>query len=112
MNLQMRSETQGNTLVISLEGELTLTQSPALRTWITEQLENGPGNVDVNCRQLSYVDSTGLGALIFLRKAVLDQSGSLRLIQVSGWLRKFLQVTGLEEAFNTGESKPQHEPQT
>ena len=113
MELNMQSEVQGDVRNMTLDGELTLTHSAGFKAWVTEQLETGPYEVELDCRQLSYIDSTGLGALIFLRKRVLDHNGVLRLVHVSGWLRKFLQVTGLEETFiGTGEQVDHREPQS
>lgn len=99
MKLQMSSRQSGDTLVIVLEGELTMTETAEFRTWITEQLADGPTQVEVDCKDLAYIDSTGLGALVFLRKSVLAGGGRLCLTKVSGWLKKFLQVTGLERTF-------------
>ena len=101
MKLNMNSTREGETLAIVLEGELTLTESPSFKSWVTRELDSAesPREVAVDCDQIEYIDSTGLGALIFLRKAVLDRGGKLRLTRVSGWLRKFLQVTGLERTF-------------
>ena len=99
MSLKMSSELRDDTLVILLDGELTSSESPDFKTWVTGQLDGTPARVELDCHEVLYIDSTGLGSLIFLRKAVLDGGGSLRLTRVSGWLLKFLQVTGLEETF-------------
>ena len=115
MKLQKRADHSGDTLVVTLVGELTMSESAEFRTWIQEHLEGAPANVDVDCNGLAYIDSTGLGALVFVRKAVTARGGRLCLTRVSGWLKKFLQVTGLERTFvappKSGESQatPQSE---
>lgn len=107
MSLKMSSELRDDTLVVILDGELTVSESPDFKTWVTGQLDDAPAWVELDCHEMLYIDSTGLGSLIFLRKAILDRGGSLRLTRVSGWLLKFLQVTGLEETFMTPRQEPQ-----
>ena len=107
MGLEMSSELCADALVISLDGELTVSESPDFKTWVIGQLDDAPARVELDCQAVLYIDSTGLGSLIFLRKAVLDRGGSLRLTRVSGWLLKFLQVTGLDETFIASEQKTQ-----
>ena len=108
MQFKKKSKVDGDTMILILEGELIGPVSAEFKTWSAETIERGPGDVEVDCSQLSYIDSTGLGALIYLRKLVVDGDGTLILTNVSGWLLKFLQVTGLLTTF----CGPQCEPQS
>ncbi len=93
------SEVRGETLVLRLEGELAGEASQEFKSWAATQLREGPSQVEVDCEKLSYIDSSGLGSLIYLRKCAIDREGELRLTQISDWLSKFLQVTGLLTTF-------------
>jgi len=99
MDLEMRAEVRGDVLVLAVQGELTSAQAANFKSWATAELEGGPTKVHVDCEKLHFIDSNGLGCLIYLRKCVVERDGQLTIINVSGWLRKFLQVTGLEEVF-------------
>ena len=100
-------------LLISLKGELTRDECSEFKKWFIRSVEHWPhGNegsvVDVDCGELHYLDSTGLGSLVFCRKALLDSGIRMRLVKTSGWLHKFLQVTALQEVFEIGsESTPE-----
>ncbi|MEM7261119.1 MAG: STAS domain-containing protein [Planctomycetota bacterium] len=101
MDLEKRCEVgEDGALTLHLIGELTGPETGEFKSWVTECLgERSASVVQINCHRLHFIDSSGLGSLIFARKQVLDAGGELRLVEVSGWLRKFLQVTGLEETF-------------
>ena len=96
MNLKISSERDGDTLTMTVEGELTRDSIDSFKSAATTGLTPGD-QLAVVCRDLSYVDSAGLGAFIFVRKAVLDQGGRFYLTSVGGWLQKFLEMTGLEQ---------------
>lgn len=106
MDLEMWSETTERGLTLHLAGELTGPETAKFKVWAKEQLASAATIVLIDCSRLHFIDSSGLGALIFVRKAVTEQSGTMQLTEVSGWLRKFLQVTGLEETF-CGETEAQ-----
>ncbi len=100
MDLEKRSEVTGSVLTLHLIGELTGPETPKFKEWVTELCQEHDVNViELNCSRLHFIDSNGLGSLIFVRKQAIDTEAELRLTEVSGWLRKFLQVTGLEETF-------------
>lgn len=109
MSLSMNAEVQASTLRLILEGELTRVDTAPFKEWATQQIEeHTPERVEVVCRDLNYLDSAGLGSLIYVRKIVGDQQVPFLLVEVGGWLKKFLQVTGLEKAFT---SEPEVEKQ-
>lgn len=98
MDIEWRSMVQGDTTVILVAGELTRESCPEFRTWASDAVR-AASNVEMNCRDLTYLDSAGLGSFILLRKLVLQSGGRFQLSGVGGWLQKFLQVTGLEATF-------------
>lgn len=99
MDLEMWSERDERGLRFVLAGELTGPETAKFKSWVSEELEDNVTRLYVDCSKLHFIDSSGLGALIFLRKLLSEKDGEMTLVEVSGWLRKFLQVTGLEETF-------------
>ncbi len=100
MELQMNSSREDGTLRLTLAGELNRSGIHEFKQWAVAQLEEGVDRVEIDCQALEYVDSAGLGAFIFLRQRVADHGAQLYLTRISGWLRKFLEVTCLQDAFN------------
>ena len=60
------------------------------------EIDKNKKHVAVHCQKLSYIDSAGLGSFIYLRRTLQDGGHQFYLTAIGGWLKKFLQVTGLE----------------
>ncbi len=105
MDVELRAEVLPDGLVLHIAGELTGPNVGEFKNWIQNEIDEAEGPIRVNCSKLHFIDSSGLGAFIFLQKKLEDRGLKLILCEVSGWLRKFLQVTGLEEALG---AKPEH----
>lgn len=56
--------------------------------------------VDVDLGEVSFIDSSGLGALVRLRKEADEQGTSLTLSNVSVATERLLQLTGLADVFD------------
>jgi anti-sigma B factor antagonist len=54
-----------------------------------------PKEVAVDCRHVALIDSSGIGTLVACHKTVEAGGGTLRLINVSPFVRRQLFVTGL-----------------
>lgn len=107
MSLTMTADNGDDALRLVLVGQLTRVDTFPFKEWAVQQLdEHAPERVEVDCADLTYLDSAGLGSLIFLRKVVGERGGVMYLARVGGWLRKFLQVTGLEQALTAGAGQP------
>lgn len=103
MALEKCADPHDETLRITLSGELTRPECAAFKTWVLQQMDDHrPVRVEVDCQHLQYIDSAGLGSLIFFQKVATERQSALRLVQISGWLQKFLNVTGLEQTFTAG----------
>jgi anti-anti-sigma factor len=112
MILEKRAERRDSTLIITLNGELTSSESTDFKTWASRQLDPPPSRVEIRCNELRFIDSSGLGALLYLYKSVMNRGGQLRLVEVCGWLQKFLRITGLEEKFCEAPAKEQTPTET
>ena len=105
MKYALVAKVEGKTLTLQVSGELTREVTDQFRREVAAMLKADLLRVEVNCRDLTFVDSSGLGAFIFLRKRACEAGGQLYLTEIKGWLLKFLQVTGLEETFMSPERK-------
>ncbi|MCI0652189.1 MAG: STAS domain-containing protein [Planctomycetes bacterium] len=92
---------------LRLAGELTQSDAARFKSWVVETVGKTAAAVALDCEGLTYLDSSGLGALVFVRKKIIDLGGVLYLTKTGGWLKKFLEVTGLEEAFRANAAQEQ-----
>ena len=89
--LRARIDDADNAPVVTLTGELDLSTVPALRGCLAP-LE---GRVIVDLRGVSFLDSSGIGALVAARKALSNRGGDLTLRAPSSRVRRVLELTGL-----------------
>lgn len=85
--------------VLWVEGEVDLAVAD-------EFLERGQGCLDqadvieLDLRGVTFIDSSGLGVLVRLRKEAAEKGKSLSLVNVSPATHRLLEITGLHSAFD------------
>jgi anti-sigma B factor antagonist len=63
--------------------------------------------LELDLSELSFLDSSGIGAFVSLYKALAANGGDLRLVNVTDGVRRPLTVTGLESILLDGEPPPE-----
>jgi anti-anti-sigma factor len=82
-------------LVVRVIGEIDLANSFELRSAL-EAASRDADVVEVDLGEATFFDATGLTALVYGRRAAVAQGGSLVLTRVPSFLRRMLDITGLE----------------
>lgn len=96
----MKIKNEGQTLLISDIPELTAVNSGAFREQVTAALSDSPTAIDIDLAKTRFVDSSGLGALFALYRAVGDTTGTtLRLLNPTPEIRQLLELTQMEQLF-------------
>lgn len=87
--------------LVSLHGELDLSNAHLLRA----ALEKVPlvSLVAIDMSDLTFIDSTGLGAIAQFGKRVRDADGGLYLVVTRPAIRKVLSITSLDQHFSVVE---------
>lgn len=83
--------------VIHLHGEIDLAVAPALGTELVEQAGLLTGDVVLDCSDLSFIDSTGLKALLLVQQALAADGRALELRNVSEACRRPIEICGLTD---------------
>jgi anti-sigma B factor antagonist len=97
----MASDSSGSNVArIALSGELDLADKERL-TELLKTAENAD-EVFIDMREVSYIDSTALGCLIHVKKALLERDcpGPVHLIGPQPIVRRLLEMTHLHEIFD------------
>ncbi|HYL89594.1 MAG TPA: STAS domain-containing protein [Burkholderiales bacterium] len=68
-------------------------------------LDKVSGTVTLDCGQLEYISSAGLGVLLKTQKRLMAAGGKLRLAGVSRHLRDILQYSGFDQIFEIEAAK-------
>lgn len=85
------------TVTLALHGEVDVLTVDQVRVALTEALAARPHDVVVDLADLTFIDSTGLGALIFGFQRARDAGVRFRLAHPSRTVRQILVLSGLLE---------------
>lgn len=90
---------EDGTFVVEASGEVDLAVVDQLLEIAIGGL-SGARAVCLDLRGVSFIDSTGIGALVLIRNEASAASKSMRLTNVPPAVRRLLALTGLEDAFD------------
>lgn len=80
---------------VVLAGRLDAAQAPAAQSF----LDGIQGAVTLDCTQLEYISSAGLGVLLKTQKRLLGAAGKLRLAGLKPHLRDVFVYSGFDQLF-------------
>lgn len=86
-------------VVLSVAGEVDLAVVDELVATVRSCLERAD-DVLLDLRDVSFIDSSGLGALVLARNEAAAAGRSLALVHVPASLTRLLQLTGLQDSFD------------
>lgn len=100
MKVNVRSE--GEVSVVDLSGKITIGEGDVvLRETVETLIKEGRSKIVLNLARISYMDSAGIGELVACYKRSREKGGQLKLLNPSGKVYDLLQLTKLEEIFET-----------
>jgi anti-sigma B factor antagonist len=86
--------------VLTLSGEIDVANAARIHEQVHDVLAASPSAVVLTMRDVRFIDSTGIGALIAARNECLAVGVPLRLADPSGPVVRMLQLTGLDQVFD------------
>ncbi len=85
------------TATVTLRGEVDILTVDRVRGVLGEALATRPQEILVDLTELAFIDSTGLGALIFGFQRARDAGVRFRLAHPNATVRQILMLSGLLE---------------
>lgn len=95
-DLELVSKVHGDNASVLVRGEVDMASAPQLRESLLGLADRGVTRITLDCRGLEFLDSSGLGVLLVVRKHLGDD-GSLTLEAPPAHVRKVLELTGVTE---------------
>lgn len=86
--------------LVTLRGELDLATQGEFRARLIDLLVSGRTDLVVDLSALTFLDSTGIGALIGIRRRAHALQGSLTLVCPTASVMKLFTIAGLEKVFD------------
>lgn len=87
-----------STLVVY--GELDIMSSPKLHEALSSIIGEGPRTVLVDLANVTFIDSSGLGALVAAERRLRASGERLRVVAASTQTAKVIGMTGLSDRFD------------
>ena len=94
-NLVVEGVVDGTNVHVTVMGEIDAASAPPLQQRLDEIIESTSGAVVLNMSGVSFIDSTGLSALLNIRQHLVGHQRALTLRDVSAPTRQLLELTGL-----------------
>ena len=94
--LDLESRVTGDVATVLVRGEIDVATAPQLREMLHELVQAGAKQIVLDCRDLGFLDSSGIGLLVATRKR-LGGDGQLVIESPPSHVRKVLELTGVTE---------------
>lgn len=93
-----RRELDERTSVIAVQGDLDLATAPQLKWMLLDAREEGHGQLVLDLREATFMDSTALGVLVGVSRG-LGTEGTLAIVCVNDKLLKIFELSGMDGVF-------------
>lgn len=93
--MQIRRERAGTTLVMHLAGDLDEKTSADFRSHVDRAIDEGTDHLILVLRELTFIDSSGLGVLIGRYRHLLRQGGRVSLVEPRSHVESLLEIAGI-----------------
>ncbi|WP_303867031.1 STAS domain-containing protein [Acetobacterium wieringae] len=85
------------TSMVSIKGEIDIYSIEKFREIIEERIKTQAPEIILDCSELSYMDSTGMGVLIELRNKTKEMGQKIIMMNPRPNIKKLLSLTGVDK---------------
>lgn len=101
MAFQVSEREHEGVAILDLAGRLTLGEGASeLRTKVQDLIDAGRKRTVLNMKEVSYIDSTGLGTLVMMEAKARNAGGDLKLLNLNQRGLELLVLTKLTMVFD------------
>jgi len=93
--MELRTRYFNDVAILSVNGRLDAATSPEFMQTATAQMEAGYGRLVIDLKQVAFLSSAGIRALVMVAKHSRDQGGDLRIANVRGQIKQVIHLAGL-----------------
>lgn len=87
-------------VVVDVRGEIDVATAKQLRTTLVDAVSNlRPVRLVVDMMHVTFVDSTGIGAIVAGQNAALSVGSAFAVVNPTPFVRRQLRMMGLSDAF-------------
>ena len=90
----------GADCVLTVRGDIDLASAPDFETSLRTALDQSPSSITIDLTGLTFIDSSGLRALVSVSKEAQSRDATIALRNVPRHAQRVLDITGLSELFD------------
>jgi anti-sigma B factor antagonist len=106
MTMTSNERESGDVTIVDLHGRVALgEESAALRDKIAALLTAGKKKILLNLKDVSYMDSSGLGALVSAFTSAKKQGVEIKLTELSPKVTDLMEITRLYTVFDVSDNE-------
>jgi len=103
--MKSKTEERNDVMIIKLSGKITIGEGDVqLRNVVNDVLSKDFKKIILDMKDISYMDSSGVGELVSSHTTIANQEGQLRLCNLRSKLYSLLQLTALVTVFQIYDS--------
>jgi anti-sigma B factor antagonist len=92
-------DVQNEVLVVGLQGSLDVSIQSEFKDELSKLAKEGDNDLILNFSEVSFIDSSCLGVLVSMSKALREDKGDIKLVGLSDDVRSIFQITRLDRVF-------------
>ncbi len=97
--MEITKTDSGKTSVLALAGKLDLANAAKLKDAVKELLEQEKNQIHLNMKDVDFINSSGLGALVSLMKEIRVHKGRMTLSDLAPYVNEIFEITQLSHVF-------------
>jgi len=97
--LKIKEEQLNDHVRIYISGEVDIYTSQGLKERLYNTVDSVQKDVKIDCKELNYIDSTGLGIFVGTLKRAKQYSKKIYILNLKENIKKLFLITGLDKVF-------------
>ena len=102
--MEVRINETENVTTVELEGRLDTAVSQEVATALQPVIDQADKTIILDCKELSYISSSGLRIFLTIRKAAAGKGGKVIVRDINNEIRQVFMMTGFLNLFEIQES--------
>jgi anti-sigma B factor antagonist len=97
--VEVKLKTKNGVLLVELQEEIDLFHANKLKLYFNKIFESSHTRILLNFQDVTYIDSSGIGALLNIFKETKKRSIKMFFINIHGSVKKVIELTKLDDYF-------------
>jgi len=98
-NFEMQTEEKNEIVILRITGELDALAAPKVKAKLIDMTDSGKKKFIIDLKNVDHINSLAMGILRGRLREVQEDSGDIKLLNLSEHLTSIFEMVGLDEIF-------------